>query len=256
MMKKILSITMVVALALTALLSCAAPALAASSYKVRATASVNLRTGPGLGYAKVTSVKSGTTLSYTGVSRFDSRGAAWHRVTYNGSTVWISWLYSNLMGDGVAISETYAVRAKASLNVRKGAGTSYGKITTVSSGTNMVYLGETATVSGTKWYKVSTSAGIGWVSGAYSSLVSVPYVKPQSSSSSSSTSTGTRVLTTGSVNLRTGPGLNYASVSTASSGKYLTYLGASQRDGRGVTWYKVSSSKGAVWVSSRYARLV
>lgn len=75
MMKKILSITMVVALALTALLSCAAPALAASSYKVRATASVNLRTGPGLGYAKVTSVKSGTTLSYTGVSRFDSRGA-------------------------------------------------------------------------------------------------------------------------------------------------------------------------------------
>lgn len=64
------------------------------------------------------------------------------------------------------------------------------------------------------------------------------------------------MLTTGSVNLRTGPGLNYASVSTASSGKYLTYLGASQRDGRGVTWYKVSSSKGAVWVSSRYARLV
>ena len=156
-MKRILCLTLMLALVLSAVLAPTA-ALAASNYTVRTTASVNLRKGPGLGYGKITSLKSGRTLTYAGVSQFDSRGMGWHKVYYNGSAAWISWAYSNLLANGSAISEDRAVRASAALNVRSGAGTNYSKITTVSNGTNMVYLGETANVGGTVWYKVTTSA--------------------------------------------------------------------------------------------------
>ena len=100
------------------------------------------------------------------------------------------------------------MRATAALNVRSGAGTGNAKITTVSNGTNMIYLGETATVGGTVWYKVTTSAGIGWVSGAYSRLVATPDVKPVSSSGSSAPPPATprSMSPAASVWLRTGPG--------------------------------------------------
>ena len=64
------------------------------------------------------------------------------------------------------------------------------------------------------------------------------------------------VRTTASVNLRSGPGLSYAIVTSFPEGKSLTYLGESSVDDRGVTWYKVSSGKNTGWISSRYARLV
>ena len=255
-MKRILCLTLMLALVLSAVLAPTA-ALAASDYSVRTTASVNLRKGPGLGYAKITSLKSGRTLTYAGVSQFDSRGMGWHKVYYNGSTAWISWAYSNLQANGKAISESRAVRATAALNVRTGAGTGNAKITTVANGTNMIYLGETATVGGSTWYKVTTSAGIGWVSGAYSRLVSTPDVKPVSSSGSSSGSTtGTKVYVSGgSVWLRTGPGLGYKSVTTVHEGQNLNYRGSSSVDDRGVRWYNVTYNGQSVWISSRYAKL-
>ena len=242
------------ALVLSAVLAPTA-ALAASNYTVRTTASVNLRKGPGLGYGKITSLKSGRTLTYAGVSQFDSRGMGWHKVIYNGSTAWISWAYSNLLANGTAISEERAVRATAALNVRSGAGTGNAKITTVANGTNMIYLGETATVGGTVWYKVTTSAGIGWVSGAYSRLVTTPDVKPVSSSGSSSSSYSKVYVSGGSVWLRTGPGLGYKSVTTVHEGQNLTYRDSSSTDSRGVRWYNVTYNGQSVWISSRYAKL-
>lgn len=64
------------------------------------------------------------------------------------------------------------------------------------------------------------------------------------------------VRTTASVNLRSGPGLSYAIVTSYPEGKSLTYLGESSVDERGVTWYKVSSGKNTGWISSRYSKLV
>ena len=143
--------------------------------------------------------------------------------------------------------------------MRSGAGTNYSKITTVSNGTNMVYLGETATVGGTVWYKVTTSAGIGWVSGAYSRLVTTPDVKPVSSSAAvrSSGSSYTKVYVSGgSVWLRTGPGLGYKQRDhRATRAQNLNYRGSSSVDDRGVRWYNVTYNGQSVWISSRYAKL-
>lgn len=63
------------------------------------------------------------------------------------------------------------------------------------------------------------------------------------------------VRTTGSVNLREGPGRNYAKVAAVGRGKVLDYLGETVADGRGVDWYKVSYRDKALWVSSRYSKL-
>lgn len=239
--KRLFCLTLMVVLTMTMF---SMPAMAASSYSVKATASVNLRKGPSLDYAKITSVSKGKSLTYSGVSRFDDRGIAWHKVSYNGSSAWISWKYSNLLASGSSISESKCVRASGSVNVRKGAGTSYSKLTTVSSGTKLVYLGETKKVNSVTWYKVSCSAGIGWITSQYSKLVS-----PTTSSSTSKT-----VTATASVNLRKGPSLDYAKVTSVSKGKTFTYV-SSSTDGRGVKWYKVSYSDGTAWISSKYSKV-
>jgi ABC-type phosphate transport system substrate-binding protein len=62
--------------------------------------------------------------------------------------------------------------------------------------------------------------------------------------------------TTGDVNLRTGPGLDYRSVGSVPRGTTLDYLGETSTDERGVSWYKARhASTGDVWVSSRYSAI-
>lgn len=63
------------------------------------------------------------------------------------------------------------------------------------------------------------------------------------------------VLTTGNVNLRTGPGLAYDTVTSVSAGEYLDYLGESSVDERGIAWYLVDYNGTNCWISSKFAEL-
>lgn len=81
-----------------------APALAEAT--VYTTASVNLREGPGLGYAKVAALQPGTGLEYLGRISTDDRGVDWYQVRYYGEAVWISSRYSYL--DPEAMADSYA----------------------------------------------------------------------------------------------------------------------------------------------------
>ena len=63
---------------------------------------------------------------------------------------------------------------------------------------------------------------------------------------------GGSVTTTGSVNLRRGPGLEYASIRAISAGTTLTWDDTST-DERSVRWYRVRYRGDTGWVSSRYA---
>ena len=60
----------------------------------------------------------------------------------------------------------------------------------------------------------------------------------------------------GNVNVRTGPGLDYASLGYLTEGDMVTYKGESRKDYRGVTWYKVNFGGRTGWVSSKYSKLV
>ena len=91
-----------IACALTALalaVCLCAPALADAI--VYTTASVNLREGPGLGYAKITALQPGTGLEYLGQTSTDDRGVDWYQVRYYGEAVWISSRYSYLDSEAV-----------------------------------------------------------------------------------------------------------------------------------------------------------
>ena len=61
------------------------------------------------------------------------------------------------------------------------------------------------------------------------------------------------VRTTGSVNLRKGPGLDYKTIRSISSGVKLNYDKTS-KDDRGVVWYRVKYKGKTGWVSSKYAK--
>ena len=69
-------------------------------------------------------------------------------------------------------------------------------------------------------------------------------------------SSGSTIKTTGNVNVRKGPGLDYASIGSVPSGTKLSWTGATATDERGVKWYKVSHNGKTGWVSSKYAKKV
>lgn len=60
------------------------------------------------------------------------------------------------------------------------------------------------------------------------------------------------VWTTGNVNMRKGPGLDYSSIRTIGAGTRLEY-DKTEKDDRGVRWYRISYKKRTGWVSSMYA---
>ena len=60
------------------------------------------------------------------------------------------------------------------------------------------------------------------------------------------------VLTTGNVNLRSGPGTGYGVIATIPEGKRLPYLGD---DGNG-SWYNVMYDGQEGWISAKYAEIV
>ena len=63
-----------------------------------------------------------------------------------------------------------------------------------------------------------------------------------------------KIKTTGDVNIRKGPGLDYAVSSNVGSGKVFEYDKTSV-DERGVTWYKITWKGKDAWVSSKYTKL-
>lgn len=67
--------------------------------EVRTTASVWMRTGPGLNYDQVVSFSEGKSLEYLGESSVDDRGVTWYKVSGGGNTGWVSSRYSELVGE-------------------------------------------------------------------------------------------------------------------------------------------------------------
>lgn len=233
----------ILALVLTAALA-QLPASAASTMTLKTTASVNLRKGPNTTYSKITAVASGKKFTYLGISAYDARGRLWHKISYKSSSAWLYAGYTKVTVDGSGISNSEYVKSTASVNLRKGAGTNYGKRTAVTKGTKLFYLGSTAKDgNGRKWYRVASPYGPAWVSSKYATR------------NGSSSSDSSKVITTGTVWQRKGPGLGYAKIRSIPDGTTVTYLDKSSTDSRGVKWYKISYKGKSGWVSSKYAKV-
>ncbi len=68
-----------------------------SKEQIKATGDLNVRTGPGLGYGILGSIKKGEKLPFKGEVKKDSRGVYWGRVEYKGQPGWVSSKYAKLI---------------------------------------------------------------------------------------------------------------------------------------------------------------
>ena len=142
------------------------PSTSTTKATVTAT-SLNVRSGAGTSYSVITKLPKGTV-----VDVLESASNGWKKIkTSGGTTGWVSgeYLTTGSAGNSSTNNSTSQTSYKAtvntdSLNMRKGAGTSYSVITKLSKGTVVDVL-ESASNG---WKKVKTSNGtIGWVSGSY-----------------------------------------------------------------------------------------
>ncbi|MFR8973510.1 SH3 domain-containing protein [Romboutsia timonensis] len=142
------------------------PSTSTTKATVTAT-SLNVRSGAGTSYSVITKLPKGTV-----VDVLESASNGWKKIkTSGGTTGWVSgeYLTTGSAGNSSTNNSTSQTSYKAtvntdSLNMRKGAGTSYSVITKLSNGTVVDVL-ESAS---NEWKKIKTSNGtIGWVSGSY-----------------------------------------------------------------------------------------
>jgi len=212
-----------------------------SSYTAFVTASaLNVRKGPGTGYASTGTVKYGTQVSVTSTAK-DSAGTTWAKLSTGGwvSTKYLSDTASKETASNPAASsaDTVAYTVTAStLNIRKGAGTSYAITGTLKKGTSVTVTEETKTSSGSVWCKLSTG---GWVC--------KNYLQAASSAGSSGTSC---TVTANGLNVRKGAGTGYAVVRCLQKGTTVTIV-STEKDSSGTTWGKLADGN---WICMRYVK--
>ena len=159
---------------------------------------VNLRSGAGTGYDIVGQVGKGEQLTVLG-SGNDADGQLWYQVQTKSGKAWIaSWLVkadtvSPATGSGTDsqtnsnVGKTVYVTGDV-VNLRSGAGTSYGQIGQVSRGDSFVVLASSNDADGKAWYQVEMEDGARvWIANWLTSTT-----KP--SSAASTVSTGVRTM--------------------------------------------------------------
>ena len=173
----------IVILLIAALLaaSLCASAMAASVYF---NGTVNVRTGPGLGYSIIGSVNSGTSLTWLGGTQYDGRGVAWYSVSYGTRVGWVSSTYATLSDydgydgyDGYYDTYDYGEYTDTVYGstgdsfVRTGPGLGYTSFGTLYKGQSAPYLGSISYDSrGVAWYMIRFNNRTGWVSSRYTSV--------------------------------------------------------------------------------------
>jgi len=179
------------------------------------TANLNMRTGPGTGYAIITVIPKGAQVSVSGYS------GDWAEVSYSGKSGYAHSSYLKSVSD---------VRyTTANLNMRTGPGTSYQVILVIPKGAEVAVLD-----SSSSWYKVSYGGKTGYVSSTYlSGTQTAPAELPVR-------------YTTANLNMRTGPGTSYQVIVVIPKGAAVSVIDSSS------SWYKVSYGGKTGYVSSTY----
>lgn len=201
---------------------------AENAQKVQITgAVVNVRKGAGTNYTISCTVKKNAVYDF--ISKTTVDGKEWYQIRYNSSkTGWICGTYAKFLDSSsttsaatvkTAVGTTIAAK-KAALElkvtssgnkyivtvtastvvVRKGAGTSYGKIATVKKGRVFDYISEKKDKKGTTWYQIQYSSSVkAWITGKYtkkSIYVAPTTTAKKTTTTSASTTTSTAASTT------------------------------------------------------------
>ena len=218
------------------------------STPAKTTEYVNVRSGPGTNYTSKTVIASGTSITVT-----DTSNPEWYAVKLsNGMTGYIYSIYIELQSSSGGGSTSGGVQAKttAGVNLRRGAGTSFGVIRVVATGTTVTVTEAT----NAQWYKVKLSDGTeGYIFTEYLNVISgdIDSVKPDEDDTPD-TSGAVTARTTTDINLRRGPGTTYGVIVVVDENVTVTVTEATNSE-----WYKVRLADGTEgYFSAQYLKIV
>ena len=235
----------------------ATPAPSGSEQSAKTTEYVNFRSGPGTNYSSKGVIASGTTVTVT-----DRSNSQWYAVRLaNGSTGYIFAQYLKITGTPSATptptqapSNDGTVQAKltADVNLRRGAGTNYGVIKVIGTGTTVTV----TDASNSQWYKVKLSDGTeGYLFSEYLKVTSgnIDSAKPSATPTPTpAPSNGTvQAKTTSDLNVRKGPGTSYGIIKVIDMNVNVTVTEATNS-----SWYKVKLSDGTEgYLAAQYLKI-
>ena len=244
----------------------AAQAAQAADATVTGGTTINVRTGPGTGYARVTMVGAGKRVAVLG------KEGDWYRIAFDGKTGYI--LGDYLLRDGSGAPAASAAQSEpapqsvdtsagnatvtggSAINVRTGPGTGYSRVTRVGEGKRVTLLSEEG-----GWFRVEFDGKTGYILGDYlapdagaldalaASEAAAPASEPEpadipagvaeasaveSGSADGASSGSAGIITGGTINVRTGPGTGYERIAQLATGKRVTILGSENG------WVKIS----------------
>ena len=195
------------------------------------TVRVHFRTGAGTNYSSIGILDKGVKVSYI------SESGNWTKVEYDSKTGYICSDYLEKGESNATPTSTMYTTPEIGLNLRKGPGTSYSVIRTLSKGTAV-----TVHSSSNGWSKISVNGVEGYVSTSFLSSTN-----PSTNSSTSNETTSTMYVTPDAgLNLRKGAGTSYSVVKTLSKGTAVTVHSSSNG------WSKVSVNGVEGYVSTSY----
>ena len=199
------------------------------------TVRVHFRTGAGTNYSSMGILDKGVKVSYI------SESGNWTKVEYDSKTGYICSDYLEKGESNATPTSTMYTTPEIGLNLRKGPGTSYSVIRTLSKGTAV-----TVHSSSNGWSKISVNGVEGYVSTSFLSSTN-PSTNSSTSNETTSTPTTTMYVTPDAgLNLRKGAGTSYSVIKTLSKGTAVTVH--SSNNG----WSKVSANGVEGYVCTSY----
>lgn len=216
-----------------------------------ATGALNVRSGPSIGYASTAVLNFGVNVQLLG----RNNNSSWVKVRLaNGHEGWVNatLITANVAVNGLPILDAPALTPMAavstgSINIRSGPGVEYGVTAAVDYGVNVQLLGRN---NDSTWVKIRLANGHeGWINAALITanvaISSLPVM------TSSAPTAATAVITTGALNVRSGPGVGYAVTSATYLGHVVTLLGRNNDS----TWVKIRLFSGHEgWVNTSYVQ--
>ena len=224
-----------------------------SEQSAKTTEYVNFRSGPGTNYSSKGVIASGTTVTVT-----DTSNSEWYAVRLaNGSTGYIFAQYLKVTGTSSATptptqapSNDGTVQAKltADVNLRRGAGTNYGVIKVIGTGTTVTV----TNASNSQWYKVKLSDGTeGYLFSEYLKVTSGDINSAKPSATPAPSSGTVQAKTTSDLNVRKGPGTSYGIIKVIDMNVTVTVTEATNS-----SWYKVKLSDGTEgYLAAQYLKI-
>ncbi len=215
---------------------------------------VNVRGGPGTGFWIRGTLFLGEVVPILGIS---PDGAWWYIQTTFGEG-WVAGVGVTAYNTGsVGVFDPGPIGTVTAgvLHVRFGAGEFSASLGQISMGQQVYVLARNADGS---WLQIRWAYGTGWIASAYLSVTGLPAaVIDDGSGGMAQPSTAAVPLTSDTpyalvmatyLNIRTGPGINYAVLGTAYASETLPIVGRSADN----SWYQVVSRSGTGWVSAAF----